>query len=261
MIAVAPISLHTSPREIYNIGDKVKTPANLHEFDSNLTQSIDSYLLEFASSYGYPVGYVQEQHGSLVQNLFPIKGNETEQISSSSKVQLELHTETAFHPWKPDVLILFCLKGDRRAETTLSILSDILPKLSNDTINILKQERFLTSIDASFRNAKQPNRQIQMSILSDDCLSMTFDQYLMKGIDVESREALEQFRQAVISRMMGLALTQGDILVIDNHKVIHGRTAFTPRHDGTDRWLKRVMVRRELPPLDQMSGSVITTIL
>lgn len=258
---MAPISLYTAPREIYSIGDNIKTPPNLNEFDRTLTQAIDSYLLEFASRYGHPIGYMQEQQGSLVQNLFPIKGNETEQISSSSKVQLELHTETAFHPWKPDVLILFCLKGDSRAETTISILSDILPKLSNETVEILKQDRFLTSIDASFQNSKQSNRQIQMPILAKDCSSMTFDQYLMRGIDNEAKEALEQFRKTVINRIMSLTLSKGDVLVIDNHKVIHGRTAFVPRHDGTDRWLKRVMVRRELPPPDQMSGSVITTIL
>ncbi|MGW2892252.1 TauD/TfdA family dioxygenase [Streptomyces griseoruber] len=34
-------------------------------------------------------------------------------------------------------------------------------------------------------------------------------------------------------------LLPGDLVVIDNHVTVHGRTAFTPRYDGRDRWLQR----------------------
>lgn len=254
------ISLYTAPRKISQSMETLRTPANLGEIDSSLTQSIDNYLIDFSRQYGQPFGYIQEQSGAIVQNLFPIRGNETEQISSSSQVYLEMHTETAFHPWKPDFLILYCVKGDRKAETTISMLSDILPRLSSDIINILQQERFVTSIDMSFQNSKQKNVQIRMPILSSDLSSMAFDQYLMRGIDEEAQSALDIFKEYVLKCLMGLTLSAGDILVIDNNRAIHGRTPFTPRHDGTDRWLKRVMVRKEPPPQSELDDSVITTI-
>lgn len=258
---MAAISLFSVPKSEYADSLSVPTPKSLAEHDVQKTRDIDSYLIKRANEYGSPIGYIQEQNGVLVQNLFPIVGNETRQISSSSKVQLELHTETAFHPWKPDFLMLFCLRGDRTAETTISLLVDILGSLSSKTIEILKEPRFSTSIDVSFQNENQPDKVIRMSVLSEDCSTMTFDQTLMRGNDIEAQDALERFRQAVYQNLMGLTLDKGDLLVIDNHRAIHGRGPFAPRYDGTDRWLKRVMVRTELPPAEHMCGCVITTML
>lgn len=41
----------------------------------------------------------------------------------------------------------------------------------------------------------------------------------------------------------------GDLTLIDNDVAVHGRIPFRPRYDGTDRWLKRVLIRpnRERP--------------
>ncbi|MGY2063643.1 TauD/TfdA family dioxygenase, partial [Nocardia gipuzkoensis] len=38
-------------------------------------------------------------------------------------------------------------------------------------------------------------------------------------------------------------LHPGELLLVDNDVVVHGRVPFTPRYDGTDRWLKRVNIR------------------
>ncbi|NBT21304.1 MAG: hypothetical protein EBT17_04190, partial [Actinobacteria bacterium] len=55
-----------------------------------------------------------------------------------------------------------------------------------------------------------------------------------------------------------VVLGDGDLLVIDNDRAVHGRTPFVPRYDGTDRWLKRALVVRELPHGDVI-GRVIQT--
>jgi len=91
-----------------DIGDVPPTPLTL--FENFNTDKASSLLLEHAKGFGYPVGYLQEQHGQIVQNLFPIKKEAEKQISSSSKVNLELHTETAFHTYLPDYLLLLCLR-------------------------------------------------------------------------------------------------------------------------------------------------------
>jgi L-asparagine oxygenase len=36
------------------------------------------------------------------------------------------------------------------------------------------------------------------------------------------------------------------MLALDNFKAVHGRPAFSARHDGRDRWLKRANVTRDL---------------
>jgi L-asparagine oxygenase len=37
-------------------------------------------------------------------------------------------------------------------------------------------------------------------------------------------------------------LEPGDMVFVDNRLVVHGRIAFWPRYDGTDRWLHRIFV-------------------
>lgn len=41
-------------------------------------------------------------------------------------------------------------------------------------------------------------------------------------------------------------LEPGDLLVVDNRRAIHGRSAFPARYDGFDRWLQRMYVARDL---------------
>ena len=37
----------------------------------------------------------------------------------------------------------------------------------------------------------------------------------------------------------------GDLLIVDNRRAVHGRSQFTPRYDGFDRWLQRMSVVRD----------------
>ena len=66
------------------------------------------------------------------------------------------------------------------------------------------------------------------------------------------------FRSAVKLATQRVVLSDGDVLVIDNDRAVHGRTPFVPRYDGTDRWLKRALVVRELPSANAF-GRVIQT--
>ena len=43
-----------------------------------------------------------------------------------------------------------------------------------------------------------------------------------------------------------ITLRPGDAVFVDNHLAVHGRRPFKARYDGTDRWLKRVSVTRDL---------------
>ena len=50
------------------------------------------------------------------------------------------------------------------------------------------------------------------------------------------------------------------VLVVDNNTAVHGRTPFTPRFDGTDRWLQRTFVVADLAgSAGDRRGRVITT--
>lgn len=238
------------------IGEIPRTPAT--PYTEEPTPNADRLLLLHALSLGYPVGYAQEQGGRIIQNIVPVYKTESQQISSSSKIELEMHTETAFHPHMPRWVILLCMRGDSKAETTYAIKEEILEKLDDSVIAVLKSDSFFTSIDVSFRTKNEPNAYIRKQILSDDGSKFIYDSTLMGGLNKEAQNALAQLGDAIALSKKSIVLESGDMLVIDNHAVVHGRKPFQARYDGTDRWLKRCLVVDRLP-LDEMENGVIST--
>ena len=242
------------------IGFIPSTPATPYTEESPTTSADDS-LIEFAMTLGYPVGYAQEQEGRIVQNIVPVHKTEYVQISTSSKSELALHTETAFHPYKPDYVLLLCVRSDPSAETTYANLEDILPKLDKDTIRTLMNPWYLTGIDESFRTHGEPDMQVSLSVLgvSDSGWELTYDATVMTGINNAARNALVELGKAVDASVQAIALKTAQLLVMDNKTTVHGRRPFQPKYDGRDRWLKRALVVKNLPPEDEYKDGVITT--
>lgn len=83
------------------------------------------------------------------------------------------------------------------------------------------------------------------------------DPAYMKPIsgDEEARRALTRIQAMIEPRLFDVVLEPGDLLVIDNFRAVHGRRPFTPRYDGTDRWLKRLNVTRDPRKLGAIRNS------
>jgi len=64
--------------------------------------------------------------------------------------------------------------------------------------------------------------------------------------DQEAQDALDRLVGDMDQKIFDLELQSGDFCFIDNFRVVHGRKPFKARHDGTDRWLKRVNISRDL---------------
>ena len=241
-----------------NVGFVPPTPATPYTEKSSTLVSHES-MIEYSIGLGYAISYRQEQQGRLIQNIVPVHKTEMEQISTSSKVLLALHTETAFHPYKPDYVMLLCLRGDPTAITTYAESEDILSLLSKDTLNTLKEKRFTTGIDISFRNKGDEKKRIPTVILEEKNgdYSFTYDADLMQGNDRLADEALGDIEKAIQKCTREIILSKGDLLIIDNNKTIHGRKPFQARYDGTDRWVQRMLVKKILPPQDFMNGHVV----
>ncbi len=232
------------------IGTVPPTPITPH-IDEYACRVARETLFHYAKNFGIPVGYKQEQKGRLIQNVVPNPKTEYSQISSSSKVNLDLHTETAFHPYKPDYIMLLCLRGDLQAFTTYAQLQDILPELDDVCISLLAQPLFETSVDESFRTNGEPDTVVTTSILGvkDGRPTMCYDKSVMRGTTVAAQDALEEFGRAVEKHTKQVALDTGDLLVIDNSNTVHGRKPFQARYDGTDRWVQRLLVRSYTSPI------------
>jgi L-asparagine oxygenase len=219
-------------------------------------------LLTIARRLGQPVGYEPEHGGDLVQNIVPTEAAVDRQVSTSSKVPLMFHTEAAFHPFRPRYLLLLCLRGDPAARTTLSSIFEVLPQLSPIVVDVLFQHRFRTAVDESYLHGRDNSLGAPMAVLTGDRSrpTMVFDADLMVGTDSEADDAVRTLADATAAHHTSVALEAGDLLIVDNTIAVHGRSPFTPRFDGTDRWLQRTFVVSDLAPsAGDRRGRVITT--
>jgi L-asparagine oxygenase len=242
-----------------DVGVVGRTPSGPREtvFKDNVSERT---LLTVASLLGRVVGYAPEHAGDVVQNIVPVKQLATEQSSTSSSVTLAFHTEAAFHPHKPRYLLLLCLRGDPQAATTYALLDDVLPLLPDRARQDLTREEFTTGVDSSYNPRPGAVSKLHSVLSSGSAPVWCWDEELTKGSTPRAREALLDLAMAVGACSKAVVLEEGDLLILDNSSVVHGRSPFSPRFDGTDRWLQRSFVVPDLRAVgDDLSGNVITT--
>jgi hypothetical protein len=215
------------------------------------THESEFWLAMTACALGEPFAYAQEKRGNLYQNVVPTRENADKLSSESSVILLDYHTEAAFHPFKPDYVLLLCLRQDHeaRARTSNAGIRMALPLLSLQDRWELQQRQFRTGVDFSFGspNMEQGNGPL-LSVLGGNPYDpeLTYDLDLMVAETDAGNRALWSLRRAVAEVGSYVALTEGDLLVVDNRRAVHARSEFTPRYDGWDRWLQRMCVTRDL---------------
>ncbi|TXI99401.1 MAG: hypothetical protein E6Q32_08310 [Neisseriales bacterium] len=234
--------------------DPVVIPT-LESTDDIKSQKITFYsefwLSVVAKILGDPIDYAQEKNGEIYQNVRPRKGQENKIASDSSQITLDLHVENGYHPIRPDFLMLYCLRQDqeKKGHTLALDVPSILHLLSNEEISILRTKRFKTSVDWNFGNydAERGTGPLVSLIFGPENNPMIFwdDEYII-GVDKEAQDTLDKLRKILHNHMKGILLNPGEMIVYDNYRSVHGRTPFIARYDGSDRWLQRLLVVRDL---------------
>lgn len=205
----------------------------------------ESFLLTLIGEYlGFVFGWSTQRKGALVNNILPLNGHTGEQLSTGSMVDLDWHTEEAFHDCRADYLALMCLRNHDEVPTTIASVRDL--DLSESTIKILSQNRFIFLTDKNFTHKEVIKEAVLFGDLSDPYLRIDPSFMQVSNDDQEAKDALNEINNAINDQMFNVALIPGDILIIDNYKMVHGRKGFVPRFDGTDRWLKRVNITLDL---------------
>jgi hypothetical protein len=76
---------------------------------------------------------------------------------------------------------------------------------------------------------------------------LRIDPYFMEQpSDPRALNALQALIRAIDDDYQEYPMRPGDVLFINNLRVVHGRKSFAARYDGTDRWLKRLLIVRDL---------------
>ena len=207
------------------------------------TTSVHAALLLLAGlQLGEIVAYHEEKSGALVQNLLPVAKLAHSQ-SNAGSVPLEYHVENAFHPYRPDYVGLLCLRSDHQevAATTVSSIRRALPLLDDLDVEVLREPRFHTAAPPSFRTAARLARHPVLDGSPEDP-NICCDFNATTALDAHASEVLQRLRTQLEKVEIAPVLRPGQLVFVDNRVTVHGRTRFTPRYDGTDRWLHRVYV-------------------
>jgi Fe(II)/alpha-ketoglutarate-dependent arginine beta-hydroxylase len=239
------------------------TPPHWRDRPPLTTRREELLLMLFSSLLGDPFGWATQQDGRLIHDVLPIKGHENEQLGSSSDSLLTWHTEDAFHPLRADFVAFSCLRNPYAAATTIGYVDSL--DLPSSVKDVLFEPRFHIRPDQSHlakNNSAAPDEaaftEIDEMQRNPDPVAVLFgdpsrpyiraDPYFMligHGDD-EARHALNYLIKEMDFNIFDLCLESGDFCFLDNFRIVHGRKPFTARHDGTDRWLKRVNVACDL---------------
>ena len=194
---------------------------------------------------GEMVSYEAEADGRLFQDMVPNKKLMETQTSLGSKTELELHTEQAFSELRPDFLSLACLKGDKNAKTYYLHVDDIINNLNQNDVELLEKELWSIGVDLSFvLNGCSGEIRGPISIMKDKHL--VFDQDLMIGTNEGSKRVIERIINIYFKHRKYYILAPGDALIINNHKLLHGRSKFEPKFDGNDRFIIRSFIVNDI---------------
>jgi L-asparagine oxygenase len=209
--------------------------------EKTILSKIQALLL---SVIGEMVAYEAEGYGRLFQDIVPVESCKETQTSLGS-AELEIHTEQAFSKLKPDILSLACLKGDKNALTYILPLNSILNNINFKEYCLLRKPLWKTGVDLSFKlnctefidgDVRGP-----LSIINGSAVTPTliFDQDLMSGVTEESDEMIQRIIDIYYKERLSYNLVEGDIMFIENNRTVHGRSSFSPKYDGNDRFLIR----------------------
>ncbi|NUK33736.1 TauD/TfdA family dioxygenase [Streptomyces lunaelactis] len=210
---------------------------------------------------GEVIAFRSEKSGALVQDVVPVPGHEKQQ-SNAGSVALHMHTENAFHPNRPHYVGLMCVRADPTGDARLctSSVRRALPPLTSEARRGLSEDRFMTEPPPSFGDlgGVTPVHPVLRGDPADP--DVTVDFAATHPLDDGARRAMEELREIFERIAHPHDLGAGDLAVVDNRLTVHGRTSFTPRFDGTDRWLHRVYAaldRRRIRPDSEGGGAVL----
>ncbi|MGW1200501.1 TauD/TfdA family dioxygenase [Streptomyces sp. NPDC002536] len=215
-------------------------------------------LLLVASVLGDPFAWTNQQNGRLVHDVCPSKGQEASLTSASSEVQLTLHTEDVFHTCRGDYVALMCLRNPDAVGTTVARVDAV--DFPEPVREVLHRDRFRFYPDDSHVEAamREAGGAVALDERPHEVSSVLFgpeeDPYLRIDADFtsplpgdpEAERALDDAAGRLEAATEAVVLNPGEAVFLDNYRVIHGRSVFTPRYDGTDRWLKRTSMVRDL---------------
>ena len=226
--------------------DLPPTPTSCSGTTAHSAPVAQAALLGITRLLGEPYGYAREFEGGVITHVLPTRADAGAASSRGAAAPLALHTEDVhLFPFTPDYVALLCVRPDPggTARTRLADVSEICERLPEDVLAALRIPQFHVRAPRSFGSNAVSFGPIAVVDGPRDNPEIRAELTDMQGLTPQAEHALEVIAGACQSCIEDVTLVAGDILVMNNRKVLHGRTSFQARFDGADRWCMRTLLR------------------
>ncbi len=228
------------------------TPETGLRKDYNKTTSIaESILVGVSAILGCPIGNVEEKCRHLVHDVIPVNGSDN-QLSNEGSIDFGLHTENAVFQDREQFLALLCLRPDpwKEAATPVVDAREIIPLLEERTVSELRKVQFILRKPHILDKSDTVTFSKPVAILSGPIESLEIRCSLYDGgtnsITKVGQKALDALEAVANQQAKNMKTEAGDMLIINNKRVLHGRKAFRTSSKGNNRHLLRVYIMNSL---------------
>lgn len=221
----------------------------------------DIFVAMCAMALGEPFCWASLQYGRMVQDVFPIKGDEQRPSGHGSDAFLECHTDDAFRPDTCDYLLLFAVRNLDQVPTYVSSVRDVLLSdehrclLAEPNFCIVPDDEHIRQLGLRVPGHEALRKAIKLRDFPEPVPLLFGDlthPYLRLDVpfmrcaseNPKAQEALHALLDELDRVRRPYVVDQGTLLIIDNLMAVHARGSFKARYDGTDRWLRKMIVSR-----------------
>ncbi|MFE7082939.1 TauD/TfdA family dioxygenase [Priestia megaterium] len=221
----------------------------------------ENLIIAIGSLIGEPYSMFHEGK-NIVNNLIPSLKAKKEYTGLGSEFELDFHIENAAlkfmgsNNFSPSGLLLTGVNNDpKKPLTRLSDARKALSLLSEQDIEQLSQPLYRIKVPYRWRvstpielQETSPSPIITGTIDLPE-VTAAFYPDMVAPINDLAATALDNFRNAIREVSIGIDVTPGRLVYINNRFTFHSRDAFTPTLDKSGnpvRWLQRIFIAPDL---------------
>lgn len=210
----------------------------------NFTGDYDPVMVYFMSLVGQP--WRDEKAGPMVMDIKPIQHEmSVETTSYYSWNNFDYHTDLQYLDAPPDFIAIICVTPDARGEgrSTFADIRAAIHDLRPEAVAELQHSHFIFKAPPHYKGGLIA----RLPILTKDAaghwqIRVRFDRATVETPEAE--QALQDLSAALDKHRIEFLVNRNETYLIDNRRIVHGRTPFSPTFSESDRHLKRILGMR-----------------
>ncbi len=233
-----------------------------HDLPATPTESrigVDRITCSVASNVGLHnlvsssiASYLGENNDKALRHVIPHIKSAHEKSSHGSLLSFGMHVDNPHLPLSPEkdnstaqcprYLALMALRCDISVPTKVVFLDDVLGKLPEYVVSILKKPIYKLKWPDSFGEIYSEKPGPVLATDKDGICYSRFDKQNVIPLSEEAELSFSIFQAVAESEglVKKVVLLPGDLIIFDNQRMVHARDGFSPKMNGCDRWLIRL---------------------